>query len=130
MEQISKTNLLYPELSYQIIGSAFKVLNKLGLGHKEIYYARALAEEFESGNISFEKEKTFHLLYNDKIIGDYRPDFLVDNKIIIELKVRPRIGYVHIKQLLAYLKMTELKLAIIIYFTQDGVKYRRIVNSV
>jgi len=58
------------------------------------------------------------------------PDFLVDNKIIIELKVRPRIGYVHIKQLLAYLKMTELKLAIIIYFTQDGVKYRRIVNSV
>ena len=50
-------------------------------------------------------------------------------KIIVELKIRPRIGYTHIKQDFSYLRTTGYKLAILIYFTREGVKYRRVLNS-
>ncbi len=68
------------------------------------------------------------LAYQDKEIGKYFLDFVVDNKIVIEFKVRPGIGYSHIKQVMSYLKSSGYKLAILIYFTRDGVKYRGVVN--
>ena len=120
--------IIYPELSYRIIGIAFKVFNELGFGMSEKYYQRAFAKELEEENIVYEKEKTIKLKYKNQDIGNYRLDFIIENKIVIELKVRSRFGYVHIKQTLAYLKSTGHKLAILIYFTHDGVKYRRIVN--
>ena len=57
-------------------------------------------------------------------------DFVVDNKLVVELKVRPRLGYIHIKQVMNYLKVTGYKLALLIYFTKEGVKYRRIINTI
>ena len=67
------------------------------------------------------------LTYKDKIIGTYIPDFVVDGKVVAELKVRPKLGYTHIKQVTAYLQHTKLKLGIVIYFTKDGVQYRRVL---
>ena len=55
----NKTNLIYPELSYKIIGVAFDIFNDLGFGHKEIYYQRAFAKKLEKLGISFEREKDF-----------------------------------------------------------------------
>lgn len=120
--------IIYPELSYQIIGAAFAVYNALGPGHKEIYYQRAFAEELKNKNIGFARESGTPLFYKGKIIGKYIPDFVIDDKIIIELKVRPRLGYTNIKQVTAYLSATNLPLAILIYFLKDGVKYRRILK--
>ena len=120
--------IIYPELSYIIIGIAFKVFNELGFGMNEKYYQRAIEQELKKEKIYYQKEKVVKLTYNSQSIGNYRLDFIIDNKIIIELKVRPRLGYVHIKQALSYLKSTNIKLAILIYFTRNGVKYRRIVN--
>lgn len=56
-------------------------------------------------------------------------DKFIENKVLAELKVRPKLGYAHIKQIVDYLKSTGYKLAILIHFTRDGVKYRRILNS-
>lgn len=67
--------------------------------------------------------------YKNQSIGRYFLDFVVDNKIVVELKIKPKFGYVHIKQVLEYLKAGSYKLAILIYFTRDGVKYKRIVNA-
>jgi len=67
--------------------------------------------------------------YNNDDIGKYFADFLVENKIIVELKTRPRLGYVHLRQVLEYLRRADIKLAILIYFTKSGVKYRRVLNS-
>ena len=67
-------------------------------------------------------------MYDGKKIGVYRPDFVVEDKIIIELKVLSSYRYKNIRQVLEYLKETNKKLAILIYFTQDGIRYRRIVN--
>ena len=125
----NKTNLIYPELSYKIIGVAFDIFNDLGFGHIEIYYQRAFAKKLEKLGISFEREKRFSICYEGDIIGTYILDFLIDNKLVVELKVRPKIGYTHIKQVVSYLRSANLKLAIIIYFTKEGVKYRRIINA-
>jgi len=121
--------LIYPGLSYQIIGAAFKVFNKLGWGHKEIYYHRALLAELRELGLKVESGKRFDLVYNSKIIGKYFLDFIVNDKIIIELKVKPVLGYIHINQVVSYLKQTKKKLAILIYFTKEGVRYRRIINT-
>jgi GxxExxY protein len=69
------------------------------------------------------------ILYKDQDVGKYFLDFVVEDKIIAELKVRPKLGYAHIQQVMGYLKATDHKLAILIYFTRDGVKSRRVLNS-
>ena len=129
MDKIKSNDLIYPDLSYKIVGAAFQVFNKLGFGHKEIYYQRALVKELEAIGLPTVKEKAIPFQYKDEILGYYKPDVLVEDKIVVELKVRPKIGYVHINQVLGYLRAANIKLAIIIYFTKEGVKYRRIINA-
>ena len=111
------------------MGMAFKIFNELNYGMKEKYYQRAFITELETNNIKYEKEKFITLSYKNQIIGKYFIDLLIDDKIIIELKTRPALGYIHIKQVMEYLNKLNKKLAIIIYFTKTGVKYRRILNS-
>ena len=83
MKTLRKTNILYPELSYKIIGSAFDVYNSLGKGHYEIYYQRALAEAFSKINLKFKQQVYYSLKYNNKIIGKNFIDFLVEDEIVV-----------------------------------------------
>ncbi len=129
MIKTKKQNLIYPEISYELVGLAFNIFNKLGYGFQEKYYQRAFAKEMDKLNIKYEKEKRVDIQYEDGILGRYLLDFLVENKIVVELKTRPRFVYIDIKQVLNCLKVGDYKLALIIYFTSSGVKYRRIVNS-
>jgi len=126
--QISKKGLIYPELSYKLIGIAFKVYNSLGFGLKEKYYQRAFEKELGGMSISYAREKVVDLNYNGEKIGKYFLDFVIEEKIILELKVAPRLRQIHIKQVLEYLKVLNKKLAILIFFTDQGVRYRRIIN--
>lgn len=121
--------VIHPELSYKIIGACFRVYNGLGWGHKEIIYQRALAEELRALQLPFIREKAFVLCYGANSIGRYIPDFIVDDKVIVELKVVSKLGYTHIRQVLPYLRMAKRELAILVYFTKDGVKYRRVLNA-
>lgn len=125
----NENKVIYPELSYKIIGAAFKIYNALGWGHREKIYQRALATALEEIGLKFEREKYIKLKYNDKIIGTEFLDFIVENKVVVELKVMPQLGYIHINQVLSYLKSSGLKLAILIYFLKSGVRYRRIINA-
>lgn len=126
---MTNDKVIYPELSYKIMAVAFRIFNKVGFGMPEKYYQEAFAKELQKEKISYEREKFIKLKYNNQDIGKYFLDFVVDNKIVIELKVRPRFGYVHIKQAIGYIKSGDYKLAILIYFTHDGVKYRRVLNA-
>lgn len=125
-----KTNklLIFPELSFKLIGIAFKTYNSLGFGLQEKYYQRAFEKELKSLNISYKKELLVNLTYNGEKIGKYFLDFLIEDKIILELKVAPRLRHIHIKQVFEYLKVFNKNLAILIFFTDQGVKYRRIIN--
>ena len=116
---------IYKELSRQLVGAAFKVYNNTGFGMPGKYIQAAYAEELK---LKFEKEHYLPLKYLDKTITKHFADFRVEDKAIVELKVRSYLGYVHIKQVQAYLVASGDKLAIILYFTKDGVKFRRVLN--
>lgn len=121
------TPLLYESLTYQIRGCVFAVKKLLGLSHKEVIYQKALEEEFGKANVSFEREKAIDLFYEDKKIGIYRPDFIVDDKVILEIKSIPFIGQTEEKQLWSYLKGSPYKLALLVNFGGKDVDFKRVV---
>lgn len=124
-----KVELVYSDLSYQILGSAFRVHNELGWGFSEKHHQLALANEFESSKIPFKREVYISINYQTIKIGKYFADFVIDDRILLEVKVVRKLGYAHTRQLLGYLKSAGLRLGIILYFSPDGVKYRRVLNS-
>lgn len=100
----------------------------MGFGLQEKYYQRAYEKELQALKIPYNKEYKIDLTYNGDKIGTYFLDFLIDNKIIVEMKVIPVVKNIHVKQVLEYLKVTNLKLAILIYFTKEGIQYKRVIN--
>ncbi len=119
--------LLYKELTYKVRGLFFDVYNNLGPGHKESVYGNALEEEFLKANLSFDKEKIIDILYGDKKVGTYRPDFVVNEKIIIELKALPFIGKAEKKQTWHYLKGSQYRLALLVNFGKTELQVERII---
>jgi len=108
--------IIYKDLSFKLIGIAYKVYNSLGFGLQEKYYQRAYEKELQKLNIPYKKELKVDLNYNGDKIGEYF------------LKVAPRLRHIHIRQVLEYLDITKKKLALLIFFTDDGIHYRRVLN--
>jgi GxxExxY protein len=120
--------VIYPELSYKLVGLMYEVYNELGYGYQEKYYQRAIEKYFQESKIKYNKELYCPIKIKEKNIGSYRLDFLIDDKIVLELKVANQVYIKHIKQVLGYLKQNNLKLGILSVFTKDGVKIQRILN--
>jgi len=121
-------NLIYPELSYKIVGVLFDVYNDLGYGYQEKYYEKGIAKYFDDRKIKYRRQMPYQIRVNNKNIGRYYLDFLVENKIILEIKKTGYYSKKNVEQVNAYLKITELKLAILANFTPDGIKFMRLVN--
>lgn len=120
--------MIYKEECYKIIGLVFEVFNGVGHGYKEKFYQNAIANLFTENKIPFKKELKARVNFKGKEIGYYYFDFLVFNKIVIELKRKNYFSKKDVDQLHSYLKAMNLKLGILIYFTKNGIKYKRIVN--
>lgn len=123
------SKLLYPELSYKLQGCFFTVYNTLGFGHKEVVYERGLEKEFEAQSIPFTKEESLPIYYRDKKIADYRPDFIIDKKIILELKALEFLPLKFVSQLLYYLKGTGYSLGNLVNFGAPKIQIIRRVWS-
>jgi GTP-binding protein LepA len=119
--------LLYEDITYKIRGAAFKVKKELGLGHKEGVYHKALEKEFSNQGLSFESEKRLSVRYEGEKVGTYQPDFVVEDKITIELKALPKIAKPQQEQLWSYLKGGDYKLAMLVNFGSTDVEFKRIV---
>jgi len=128
LEKKYMDHLIYPELSYAIVGCAFDVYNQLGYGHSEKIYQRAMAEALRIRQIKFVEQVYYKLKFNNKVIGKSFLDFEIESKIIVELKKDDRFSKTHIDQVLDYLKDSGLKLAILFNFTKEGVRQKRIIN--
>lgn len=122
-------DLIYPELSYTIVGILFKVHTELGGKYQEKYYQRAVEVALNEANISFKKELEVELEFNSAKIGKYFLDFLIEGKIILELKATPRFNRQDFRQVSAYLKAKGLKLGILANFRGPKLVYKRILNS-
>lgn len=129
-EVINKGKVVYSDLSYEIVGTLFEVFNEMSYSHKEKYIQEAIANVLKKKGISFKKEVKSDIKFKDDRIGTYFFDFLIEDKIILEIKKRNYFSKKDIEQIFAYLKTANLKLGILAHFTQGGVKYKRIVNLI
>lgn len=122
-------SLLYKELSYQIQGAAIEVRKDFGPGHKESIYQNAFAEELKSRGINFEREKNIKIYSpkTKKVIGYYKPDFIIEGKVIIELKALEKIPKFLIDQLYDYLRNSEYELGYFINFSSPKLYIKRII---
>jgi len=120
---------LYSELSYKVRGCFFTVYNTLGFGHKESVYQRALEEEFKNQKVPFERQKHLPILYNSKKVAEYIPDFVIDEKIIVEIKALEYLPQKLVVQLVYYLKGTNYKLGFLVNFGSTKLEIIRRVWS-
>lgn len=124
----NKAELLYPELSYQLMGILFEVHNKLGTKYQEKHYQRAIETKLKLSKIPYKREVKIEVDFENDKLGDFFADFIIDNKILLEIKMVWRITANDVKQVLRYLDATKLKLGIIANFKHDKLEYRRIVK--
>ncbi|MCX6785784.1 MAG: GxxExxY protein [Candidatus Komeilibacteria bacterium] len=123
-----KSDLIYADFCYRIVGILFEVYNNLGYGYQEKYYQKAVAVSLENNKINFKEQVKVILKLKGAYVGKYFLDFLIDDKIILELKKGNYFSRKNIEQVYAYLKSTNLKLGILANFTSTGIKFKRIVN--
>ena len=124
-----ESRVLYRELSYAIIGAAMEVHKVLGAGFLENVYQRALAHEFSLRKIAYEEYKKLPVQYKEILVGVYEADFLVEGKIILEIKAVRQIHKQHIAQAMHYLTATNLQLAIVLNFGEPSLSYKRVAKS-
>lgn len=121
--------LIHPELSYKIIGILYKVYNQLGGGYQEKYYQRAIKRELFCNQIPFLEQVRIDFNYSGKMIGRYYLDFIIDHKIVLELKVTPYFSAKDIMQVLNYLRQSELQLGILASLNRNKIFYKRILKG-
>jgi GxxExxY protein len=120
----------YLSLTQQIIGCAMKVHNELGNGFQEVIYQRALAEEMKMANIYFQRELPMQIMYKGKDIGTRRADFIVAEKVIVELKAITKIENVHFAQAINYLEAYKLEVVLLINFGSQRLEFKRFANTI
>jgi len=122
-------DIIEKDLSYKIVGVLFDVYNNLGGGYQEKYYQRAIARELKEKNIKYTEQVKVPLDFKGDSIGRYFLDFLIEDKIILEIKANPIFYSRDIKQILSYLKSTNIKLGILASFTRNGLKMKRVLRG-
>jgi GxxExxY protein len=119
--------LIYADLTYKIRGAIFNVYNALGYGHKEMVYQKALANEFLEQEIPYKKEESINVRYKNQVVGNYRPDFVVDNKIIIEIKAVEFMPKSYETQLIHYLKTIDYQVGLLVNFGSTRLVIKRLI---
>ena len=120
---------LYKDLSHQIINCCFEVHNSIGPGFLEKVYQEALCVELNESFLNFDKEVEFPVMYKQQHLGfNYKADIVVENKIIVELKALSSLQEVHTSQCINYLKVSGLKVCLLINFGGKSVEIKMLVG--
>ncbi len=122
-------DLKYHDITEKIIGASFEVHNFLGNGFQEVIYQRALAWEFRQAGLEFAREIEQDIYYKDlpEPIGRRRADFVVEGKVLAELKAVAQLEAVHLAQALNYLKAYRLEVGLLINFGAKSLEFRRLI---
>ena len=123
--KINNSDLLYPDLSYQIVGAVFAIWKELGPAFKESVYQKALEKELEKRNILFKSQQQIPIFYEKQKIGVYTPDFIIDEKILLEIKHLPVLTFREKKQGWYYLKGSQYKLLLLVNFGGRKLEIKR-----
>ena len=117
------------QITEKIIGIAMKIHNKLGPGFVEKIYEKAMAYEFKKEKIQFSEQSEIKVKYEQIELGYQRVDFLVEEKVIVELKCVAELSNIHFAQMLSYLKTTDKRVGLILNFAEKKLGIKRIVNN-
>jgi len=121
-------DIIYKDESYFVIGICMDIHNELGKGFRESVYGDALEHELKQNGVPYQRERKFDVLYKGKKLKHhYYADFVIDDKIILELKAIQVLISSYIKQTLNYLAVSKLKLGILVNFGEDSLSYKRVI---
>ncbi len=123
-----KPELLYEELTGDIIGAAMEVLNQLRPGLDEKLYERALVIELQNRGHKVDQQKSFRVEYKGVYIGALIPDLIVDDLVLIDTKVADQFHDSHVAQIVGYLAITHLRLGLLLNFKRMKLDWKRIVR--
>jgi len=122
------TELIYREETHTIIGVCLEVHRQLGKGHDEVIYKDALEYEFGCQQVPFAREKPYRIQYKAIVLPhDYRADFVVFDKVLLESKAIECLTDSHVKQVLNYLAASKLKLGLLVNFGEDSLVWKRVI---
>ena len=123
--------LKYKDITEKILGASFEVHKFLGNGFQEVIYQRALAYEFRKAGLEFAREIEQDIFYKDlhEPIGTRRADFVVEGKVLVELKAVIKLEDVHLAQALNYLKAYKLEIGLLINFGSKSLEFKRLILS-
>ena len=121
--------LKYSDITQKIIGASFEVHKFLGNGFQEVIYQRALAFEMSQAGLDFEREIEQDIYYKNltEPIGTRRADFVVEGKVLVEIKAIIELEDVHLAQVLNYLKAYKLEVGLLINFGSKSMTFKRLV---
>lgn len=122
-------NLIHEELSGKIIGAAMDVLNGLKPGLDKKLYERALAIELLRRGHTVEAQRQSPVFYQNELIGDLVPDLIVGNKVAVDPKVVVAFNKAHIAQIVGYLAISGLELALLLNFRSTKLEWKRVVRQ-
>lgn len=122
----TRAPLLHEGLTQQIIGACYEVYNELGWGYAELVYAEALAVVLESRGVPFSREQVLQVHFRRRVIGVFRADLVVHQRVIVELKACNRIQPSHEAQLINYLRGSGLQVGLLFNFGQKP-EVRRLI---
>mgnify|MGYP001597263363 CR=1 FL=1 len=122
-------DIIYKELSFKIVGLLYAVHNELGRNCNEKQYGDKLEELLNANNIFHKREFILPPSFSSELKGRNKVDFIIDDKIILELKVKRRVGRIDFYQLQRYLRALDKKLGILVNFQQLNLTPKRILNS-
>lgn len=119
----------YSALTGKIIGCAMEVHKELGCGFQEVIYQRALQIEMSDKKILFAREYEMPIFYKNTQIGTRRVDFLVDERVSVEIKAVTQLEHVHLAQAINYLEAYNLEIGLLINFGAKSLEFKRLINS-
>ena len=124
----NRKGYIHGELTGKIIGCAIEVHKQLGNGFQEVVYQRALAIEFRNNSLDFSREHEMEIIYKGEPVGTRRVDFLVEGKILIELKAIIFLENVHLAQAINYLEAFNLEIGLLINFGSTSLQFKRLMR--
>ena len=120
-------NLLFKEEVFQIVGTAMEVLNELGHGLHEKPYENALVVEFGLRKVPFRQQPNYDVLYKGHKVGLVVPDLIAYDSVVVDAKVIDRITDIERGQMLNYLRITKLRVGVILNFKNPKLEWERLV---
>jgi GxxExxY protein len=121
--------MIKDEMTYKIIGCAMKVHNTLGPGFQEVIYQRCLEIELGRAKLNYAREQQQIVYYEDIKVGIRRADFIVENRVVVELKALVKLEDVHLAQGKNYVVAYDFPLGLLINFGAKSLEYKLLFNS-